>query len=337
MSEKENKPLEIDNMYLVRRYFQPKNVIIKEIGNRLIVTIKEPENTEVATILKKDLEQINPFKTVSIVFVRDYKDGEVKNDKWQIKGVKNIIAIASGKGGVGKSTTSVNLALALSNLKLRVALFDADIYGPSIPMMLGYDKMPPSSYDGETFQPFKECGIESMSIGSMIANDTALIWRGAKACGAIEQLLTQTAWEDIDIMIIDMPPGTGDIQITMSQKIDFSGVVIVSTPQDVALIDAVKGINLFNKIGVPILGVVENMSYYICEKCGHRADIFGHAGVEKTAERFGVDFLGEIPLHYDIRVNSDSGTPIVQSEPDSPYAEAYEKIAEKIAQKLKLK
>lgn len=337
MSESESKPMEIDNMYLVRRYFNQENVVVKELGNRLIVTIKESENATAAAALKKELEQLNPSKKVSVIFVQDHKEGEIKNDKWQIKGIKHIIAVASGKGGVGKSTTSVNLALALSNLKLNVALFDADIYGPSVPMMLGYDKMPPSSYDGITFQPFKECGIESMSIGSMIANDTALIWRGAKACGAIEQLLTQTAWGDIDVMVIDMPPGTGDIQITMSQKIDFSGAIIVSTPQDIALIDAVKGIGLFNKIGVPILGVIENMSYYICEKCGHRADIFGHAGAEKTAERFGVDFLGEIPLHYDIRVNSDAGTPIVQSEPDSQYAKAYEKIAEKIAQKLNLK
>lgn len=337
MSERENEPLELDNISLVKRYFHPENIVIKELGNRLIVTIHEPENNKSAENLKRDLEQINPGKKVSIVFVQNHQDGAVQDDKWQIKGVKHIIAVASGKGGVGKSTTAVNLALALSNLNLNVAIFDADIYGPSIPMMLGYNKMPPSSYDGVTFQPFKECGIESMSIGSMIADDTALIWRGAKACGAIEQLLTQTSWGNIDVMVIDMPPGTGDIQITMSQKINFSGAIIVSTPQDIALIDAIKGINLFNKIGVPVLGIIENMSYYICEKCGHRADIFGHAGAEKTAKRLNVDFLGEIPLHYDIRANSDAGTPIVQSEPDSPYAEAYEKIAEKIAEKLELK
>ncbi len=337
MSERENEPLELDNISLVKKYFHPENVVIKELGNRLIVTVHEPENNKAAENLKRDLEQINPGKKVSIVFVQNHQDGAVQDDKWQIKGVKHIIAVASGKGGVGKSTTAVNLALALSNLNLNVAIFDADIYGPSIPMMLGYNKMPPSSYDGVTFQPFKECGIESMSIGSMIADDTALIWRGAKACGAIEQLLTQTSWGNIDVMVIDMPPGTGDIQITMSQKINFSGAIIVSTPQDIALIDAIKGINLFNKIGVPVLGIIENMSYYICEKCGHRADIFGHAGAEKTAKRLNVDFLGEIPLHYDIRANSDAGTPIVQSEPDSPYAKAYEKIAEKIAAKLELK
>ena len=326
------------NQALAAKYFKPEEIAsVKELGGRLIVTLKTDENAECAQQLKAELEQENPDKKVSVVFVKDRVEAPAASDKWQIKGVKHIIAVASGKGGVGKSTTSVNLALALANLNLNVALFDADIYGPSVPTMLGYDKMPPSSYDGVTFQPFMECGIKSMSIGSMVAGDTALIWRGAKACGAIEQLLTQTAWGEVDIMVIDMPPGTGDIQITMSQKIDFSGAVIVSTPQDIALIDAVKGLNLFNKIGVPVLGVVENMSYYICEKCGHRADIFGHAGAEKTAEKYGVDFLGEIPLHYDIRANADNGTPIVQSAPDSSYAKAYENIAVRIAAKLKLR
>ena len=253
------------NQALAAKYFKPEEIAsVKELGGRLIVTLKTDENAECAQQLKAELEQENPDKKVSVVFVKDRVEAPAASDKWQIKGVKHIIAVASGKGGVGKSTTSVNLALALANLNLNVALFDADIYGPSVPTMLGYDKMPPSSYDGVTFQPFMECGIKSMSIGSMVAGDTALIWRGAKACGAIEQLLTQTAWGEVDIMVIDMPPGTGDIQITMSQKIDFSGAVIVSTPQDIALIDAVKGLNLFNKIGVPVLGVVENMSYYIC-------------------------------------------------------------------------
>lgn len=325
------------NRELIAKYFKPEEVSsVKELGNRLVVTLRAEENTVKANSLKTDLAAENPDKKISVVFVKNKANTASAPDKWQVKGVKHIIAVASGKGGVGKSTTSVNLALALADLNLKVALFDADIYGPSVPMMLGYDKMPPSSYDGVTFQPFKECGIKSMSIGSMVADDTALIWRGAKACGAIEQLLTATDWGDVDVMVVDMPPGTGDIQITMTQKIDFSGAVIVSTPQDVALIDAVKGLNLFNKIGVPVLGIVENMSYYICEKCGHRADIFGHAGAERTAGQYGVDFLGEIPLHYDIRINSDRGTPVMQSEPDSPYADAYRKIAGKIAVKLKV-
>lgn len=323
------------NKNLVIKYFKEEEVSsIKELGNRLIITLNA-ENDEVKhQQLKEEIVNANPDKKVNIVFVKEKIEEVVVSDKWQIKGVKNIIAVASGKGGVGKSTTSVNLALALANLNLKVALFDADIYGPSIPTMLGYASIPPSSLDGKTFEPYYEYGIKSMSIGSMISGDTALIWRGAKACGAIQQLLTETNWGEIDVMVIDMPPGTGDIQITMSQKIDFTGAVIVSTPQDIALIDAVKGINLFNKIGVPVMGIIENMSYYICEKCGNHVDIFGHAGAEKTAEKYKIDFLGGIPLHYDIRLNADSGTPVVQSEPDSEYTKAYEAIAEKIAAKL---
>lgn len=324
------------NKKIILQYFTAQEIAaVKVLGNRLVVSINSVPNEETAAKLKQELVLSNPDKKVSVVFVKEKAALVEEDDKWQIKGVKNIIAVASGKGGVGKSTTSVNLALALSNLNLKVALFDADIYGPSIPMMLGYGQTPPTSYDGVTFEPFMEGGIKSMSIGSMVKDDTALIWRGAKACGAIQQLLTQTAWGEIDVMVIDMPPGTGDIQITMSQKIDFAGAVVVSTPQDVALIDAVKGINLFNKTAIPVLGIVENMSYYICENCGHRADIFGHAGAEKTALKYGVDFLGEIPLHYDIRANSDAGTPIVQASPDSPYAKAYESIAQKLAAKLK--
>lgn len=325
------------NQNLILKYFKEEEITsVKEVANRLVVTLNSDADEARSSLLKKDLMQVNPDKKVNVVFVKEKREDVITPDKWQISGVKHIIAVSSGKGGVGKSTTAVNLALALSNQNLRVALFDADIYGPSIPTMLGYANVPPTSFDGKRFEPFSECGVKSMSIGSMISGDTALIWRGAKACGAIQQLLTETNWGEIDVMVIDMPPGTGDIQITMSQKIDFSGAIIVSTPQDIALIDAIKGINLFNKIGVPVLGVIENMSYYICEKCGHRAEIFGHAGAEKTAEKYGIDFLGGIPLHYDIRLNADSGTPIVQSAPDSEYTKSYEAIAEKIAKKLEL-
>ena len=321
---------------LISKYFKPEDInSVKELDNRLIITLKAVADEEKITSLKKELLALNPNRKINIIYVTDKKEENTASEKWHINGVKHIIAVASGKGGVGKSTTAVNLALALADLNLRVALFDADIYGPSLPTMLGYKDIPPVSANGFTFLPYKECGISSMSIGSMIGEDTALIWRGAKACGAIQQLLEQTEWGTVDVMIIDMPPGTGDIQITLSQKIDFSGAIIVSTPQDIALIDAVKGLNLFRKIGVPVLGIVENMSYYVCEKCGHRADIFGHAGAKETAKKYDVDFLGEIPLHYDIRVNADSGTPIVQSAPDSIYAEAYRQIAEKIAAKLK--
>lgn len=325
----------MDNKNIVLKYFTESEIgAIKILGNRLVVTLNASEDGVKACQLKEELMQANVGKKVNVVFVTERPEEQKESQYWEIKGVRNIIAVASGKGGVGKSTTAVNLALALANQNLKVALFDADIYGPSIPMMLGYEHVLPSSMDGVLFEPFEECGIKSMSIGSMVEDDTALIWRGAKACGAIQQLLTQTNWGEVDVMVIDMPPGTGDIQITMAQKINFTGAVIVSTPQDVALIDAVKGINLFKKIGVPILGIIENMSYYICEDCGHRADIFGHAGAEKIAQKYGVDFLGEIPLHYDIRANADSGTPIVQSAPNSPYAEAYEKIAVQVAKKL---
>ena len=324
----------IDNA-LILKYFRPEEISsVKELDNRLIITLSTLEDEEKTAALKKELLKTYPNKKVNIIYVTSKKEEINVPEKWHIEGVKHIIAVASGKGGVGKSTTAVNLALALADLNLRVALFDADIYGPSIPTMLGYKDIPPVSANGFTFIPYRECGINSMSIGSMIDGDTALIWRGAKACGAIQQLLEQTEWGTIDVMIIDMPPGTGDIQITLSQKIDFSGAVIVSTPQDIALIDAVKGLNLFRKIGVPVLGIIENMSYYVCEKCGHRADIFGHAGAKETAEKYKVDFLGEIPLHYDIRVNADEGTPIVQSAPDSIYAQAYHQIAQKIAEKL---
>ena len=325
------------NKNIVLKYFKQNEISsIKEIGDRLIVTMSTSEEKEKAEALKEELKKQNENKKISVLFMNEKKEDNIISDKWVLPNIKHIIAVASGKGGVGKSTTAVNLALALANHNLKVALFDADIYGPSIPMMLGYGNEQPYSYDGITFEPYCECGIKSMSIGSMINTDTALIWRGAKACGAIQQLLTQTNWGEIDVMVIDMPPGTGDIQITLSQKIEFSGAVIVSTPQDIALIDAVKGINLFKKIGVPVLGVIENMSYYICEKCGHRADIFGHAGADKTAARYGIDFLGEIPLHYDIRLNADKGTPIVQKAPDSPYTKAYESIAERLIKKLKL-
>jgi len=327
--------MNVDNIKkVVQKYFKSDEISsIKEIANRIIISIKSETNSEKELILKDELSKIFQDKKITIVFEKEKKE-EVTDDKWNIKGVKHIIAVSSGKGGVGKSTTSVNIALSLANLGLKVALFDADIYGPSIPTMLGYKNVPPTSIDGKTFEPFMECGIASMSIGSMVKEDTALIWRGAKACGAIEQLLTQTNWENIDVMVIDMPPGTGDIQITLSQKIAFRGAIIVSTPQDIALIDAIKGINLYNKIGVPILGVVETMSYHICQKCGYREDIFGHNGAKETAIKYNVDFLGEIPLCYDIRLNSDEGTPIVISNPNSPHTKAYENVAKRIKEKL---
>ena len=327
---------QIKNILL--KYYPTENIdSIKILNGRVIITlVNVMENSEQSEKLKTEITNLGGISKVSIIFTspKSFEGLRQNEDFWNIRGVKKIIAVASGKGGVGKSTTAVNLALALSNQNKKVALFDADIYGPSVPTMLGYEGTPPSSLDGKTFEPFVNFGLQSMSVGTLIDRNQPLIWRGAKACGALQQLLTDTNWRDIDIMVIDMPPGTGDIQITLSQKVKMDGAVIVSTPQDIALIDAVKGINMFKRVNVKILGIIENMSYYICEKCGHRADIFGHEGAKITAQQMNETFLGEIPLHFDIRENSDNGTPIVFAQPDSPYSLAYEEIARKIIAQL---
>lgn len=310
---------------------------VKIMGKRIILEYKNlAENPESTAELKQKIAESAPEYRVSVLFVEEKNVNLGVNaiEKWQIKNVKKIIGVASGKGGVGKSTTAVNLALALSNCDKRVALVDADIYGPSVPTMLGYEGSPLISVDGEHFKPFSEYGIESISVGSLIDRNTPLIWRGAKACGAIEQLMTQTTWGEIDFMVVDMPPGTGDILITLSQRVDFAGIVIVSTPQDIALIDAIKGVNMFKKTGTPVLGIVENMSYFICPHCGERADIFGHNGAKQTAENMGETFLGAIPLEPEIRRTSDAGTPIVAENPDSPHTKAYEEIARKIIRRI---
>lgn len=325
---------------IVKQFFNPENIeSVKVFSTRAIVTLRDiAENAEVNALLEKSLLALPEIEKVSIIYTADKKVQKMNagNDKYNVRGVKKIIGVASGKGGVGKSTTAVNLALALSKLGLNVAVFDADIYGPSVPTMLGYEGAKPISFDGKTFEAFDYKNVKSMSIGTLIDKSQPLIWRGAKACGAIEQLLTETNWGEIDVMVIDMPPGTGDIQITLSQKLDLDGVVIVSTPQDIALIDAIKGVNMFKRVDVPILGIIENMSYYLCEKCGHRADIFGHEGAKKTAEEMGETFLGEIPLHLSIRQNADAGTPIVLAEPKSPHTKAYLEIAGKIKAELKI-
>lgn len=323
---------------IIDRYYPHESITsIKVIKNRIIIELSGiTENTDKTNELKNELQKVFSQYKASVIFTQEKQVniGVQAIEKWQICGVKKIIGVASGKGGVGKSTTAVNLALALANKGKNVALVDADIYGPSIPTMLGYEGAPMTSVDGKNFMPFKEYGIQSVSIGSLIDRNTPLIWRGAKAGGAIEQLITQSAWDNIDIMVIDMPPGTGDILITLSQRIDFAGIVIVSTPQDIALIDAIKGVNMFKKTGTPILGIVENMSYFICPHCGQQSDIFGSHGAQKTAENMGETFLGAIPLEMTIRENSDNGTPIVAAQPDSPHTKAYENIAEKIISKI---
>ena len=306
---------------------------VTEVKGRVIVALKDiPEDKVAAENLKRELLQLEGISKASVVFTA------VKNDEndhyWKIRGVKKIVAVASGKGGVGKSTTAVNIALALKRLGQKVAIFDADIYGPSVPTMLNYEGATPLSKDGQTFEPFEVMGVQTMSIGTLVDRNTPLIWRGPKACGALQQLLSDVNWYDVDVMVIDMPPGTGDIQITLSQQVHIDGAVIVSTPQDIALIDAIKGVNMFKAVNVPILGIVENMSYHVCEKCGHKEYIFGEHGAEDTAVKIGVDFLGAIPLNIKIRSQADVGTPIVESEPESEFAKAYLNIAAKIIKKL---
>ncbi len=319
---------------LALKYFNASEIAGISFNNgRAVITLQNViENEEKSAALKAELLALDGITKANVIFtaVKAAPTLQDAPEMWKVKNVKKIYAVASGKGGVGKSTTAVNLALALAALGKKVALFDADIYGPSIPTMLGYENQPAVSLDGKSFEPFVAQGIQSMSIGTLIDRDTPLIWRGAKACGAIEQLLTEVNWGEIDIMILDMPPGTGDIQISISQRLKLDGAIIVSTPQDIALIDAVKGVNMFKKVDVPILGIIENMSYYICPKCGNRDDIFGHAGAAAAADQLGVKFLGEIPLHFDIRTHADAGKPIVIAQPESPYAKAYIEIAKKL-------
>ncbi len=248
-------------------------------------------------------------------------------------GVKHIVAVASGKGGVGKSTTAVNLAMGLAAAGHKVGLLDADIYGPSQPRMMGISGKP-SSADGKILQPMENYGIKVMSMGFLVDEETPMIWRGPMVMSALQQMLRDVNWGELDVMIVDMPPGTGDAQLTMAQQVPLAGAVIVSTPQDIALLDARKGLNMFRKVDVPVLGIIENMSYFLCPSCGHQSDIFGHGGARDEAERLGVEFLGEIPLHLDIRETSDGGQPIVVSRPDSDHAAAFRAIANRLWEQL---
>ena len=248
-----------------------------------------------------------------------------------VPGIKHIVAVASGKGGVGKSTTAINIARGLKAMGLRVAVLDADIYGPSMPKLFGLSGKPQAAdAEGKRMKPMSRFGVELMSIGFLVAEDTPMIWRGPMVMSALTQLLRETAWGETDVMIVDMPPGTGDAQLTLAQQTPLSGAVIVSTPQDLALIDARKGLNMFRKVNVPVIGIVENMSYFVCTKCGERHEIFGHGGARDEATKLGVPFLGEVPLDKDVRLRSDAGEPITATLPDSAHAAIYRSIAAKV-------
>ncbi|MBY6198718.1 iron-sulfur cluster carrier protein ApbC [Vibrio hangzhouensis] len=252
----------------------------------------------------------------------------------QVKGVKNIIAVTSAKGGVGKSTTAVNLALAISQLGAKVGILDADVYGPSIPMMFGKIDAHPEVRDGKWMQPVPAHGVYTQSIGYLISSDDAAIWRGPMASKALAQLLNETEWPELDYLVIDMPPGTGDIQLTLSQQIPVTGAIIVTTPQDLALADAIKGAAMFEKVSVPVVGTVENMSYHICSQCGSKEHIFGAGGAEWMATKFGLNLLGQVPLHIDIRESIDNGAPTTASNPDGEHGQIYKTLAERVCADL---
>ena len=259
--------------------------------------------------------------------------GGVRGQRGGVPGVGAIVAVASGKGGVGKSTVAANLAMGLKANGRRVGVLDADIYGPSMPRMLGMSGRP-RSRDGRTLEPLENYGVRCMSMGFLVAEDTPMIWRGPMVMSALQQMLREVNWGELDIMVVDMPPGTGDAQLTMAQQVPLAGAVIVSTPQDIALLDARKGLAMFNKVDVPVLGIVENMSYFLCPHCGGRSDIFSHGGARREAERLGVEFLGEVPLDLEIRETSDDGRPITVSHPDSPHARVFREMAARIWDKV---
>jgi ATP-binding protein involved in chromosome partitioning len=288
----------------------------------------EPLRREVIAALKKAGAAGTVVKVASKVVSHSVQRG-VK----LVPGIKNIIAVASGKGGVGKSTTAVNLALALAAEGANVGILDADIYGPSQPMMLGIAGRPQST-DGKSLEPMVGHGLQAISIGFLIDVDTPMVWRGPMVTQALEQLLKDTRWRDLDYLVVDLPPGTGDIQLTLAQKVPVTGVVIVTTPQDIALIDARKGLKMFEKVGIPILGVVENMSTHLCPKCGHESHIFGTGGAERMCKDYGTELLGQLPLDQSIREQADSGKPTVVSDPDGKAAEIYRRIARRCAVRI---
>ncbi len=310
-----------------------KNLTVTDGDVAFEVTLGYPAKSQIAGFRKELIaaaKTVAGVANVSVNISSDITAHAVQRGVALLPKVKNIVAVASGKGGVGKSTTAVNLALALAAEGARVGILDADIYGPSIPMMMGIEGRPESE-DGKTMEPMENHGVQVMSIGFLVAQDEAMIWRGPMATQALDQLLRQTNWKDLDYLIVDMPPGTGDIQLTLSQRVPMTGAVVVTTPQDIALLDARKGIKMFEKVGVPILGIVENMAVHVCSNCGHVEHIFGADGGKKMAADYGMDYLGALPLDMQIRLQADSGKPTVVSDPDGEVAGLYKAMARKVA------
>ena len=310
-----------------------KNIKVDGSDVSLDVVLGYPAKSQIDLIRKAvidALKQLAGIGNISANVTMAIVAHSVQRGVKLLPNVKNIIAVSSGKGGVGKSTTAVNLALALMSEGANVGILDADIYGPSQPTMLGIRGRPETIVEN-TLEPLKGHGLQVMSIGFLIDEDNPMVWRGPMATSAMEQLLQQTNWQNLDYLIVDMPPGTGDIQLTLSQKVPVTGAIVVTTPQDIALLDAKKGLKMFEKVGIPILGIVENMSIYVCPNCNHQEHIFGQGGGQKMCDQYGVDFLGSLPLNLSIREQADSGKPTVAADPDGAISAIYKTIARKIA------
>ena len=313
-----------------------KNIKVEDGDVTLDVALTYPAKSQIDLIRKlviNALRELPGVKNVSANVTMNIVAHAVQRGVKLLPNVKNIIAVSSGKGGVGKSTTAVNLALALAAEGATVGILDADIYGPSQPMMLGVTGRPETIVEN-TIEPLKAHGIQVMSIGFLIDADNPMVWRGPMATSAMEQLLQQTNWQNLDYLIVDMPPGTGDIQLTLSQKVPVTGAIVVTTPQDIALLDAKKGLKMFEKVGIPILGIVENMSIYVCPNCNHQEHIFGAGGGQKMCDQYGVDFLGDLPLNLSIREQADAGRPTVVADPDGAISAIYKTIARRVAIKV---
>ena len=313
-----------------------KNLRVDDGEISLDIVLGYPAKSQFDFIQKSVIEilrQLPGVKNVSVNVSSQIVAHAVQRGVQLLPGVKNIIAVASGKGGVGKSTTAVNLALALSAEGAQVGILDADIYGPSQPMMLGITGRPESIVEN-TMEPMLGHGLQASSIGFLIDADKPMVWRGPMVTSALEQLLRQTRWRDLDYLIVDMPPGTGDIQLTLAQKVPVTGAIIVTTPQDIALLDARKGLKMFEKVGVPIIGIIENMSTYVCPNCGHEEHIFGTGGGQKMCKEYDVDFLGDLPLNLSIREHADAGRPTVVADPDGAISAIYKTIARRVAIKV---